>query len=486
MSTSSALHVNRLPFRLKSDASRTIVRFFWAGPERAARIINRVLSVDPWQRERMLEQVLTDFAHRHEEIEDILTDHCESAMQQAKMNADLDREQKLLIGSFFTMEYAFESAALFNPSMVAAGDQTGVGRGCLRFIMSLRAVGEGHISSIVFRQGIIGPDGNITVNPPRMKVKRLGIREDYHNDKEKFQTKIRQMGVNHPGMDIILGRLGETFTNTELFKVIESHLAESEISKDLEMAVNRMKWLAKADYEIQYDPQDDLEELVLFPLSETESQGMEDLRAVMFTDEDGSVRFVGTYTAYNGREIIPQIIEAREPGRAFVQTLHGRYAQNKGMALFPKRIDGRYCMIGRIDGENLFLLKSDNIIFWDEAEILKKPEFPWEFVQIGNCGSPIETPEGWLLLTHGVGPMRRYCIGAMLLDREDPSKIIGQLHQPLLSPADDERSGYVPNVVYTCGGLIHNGILVIPYGISDAAVGVAEVKMDELLAVMTR
>jgi len=229
-------------------------------------------------------------------------------------------------------------------------------------------------------------------------------------------------------------------------------------------------------------PGADITEVVLFPMCEAESQGMEDMRIVRFTDDDGSVRYYGTYTAFNGQQITPQIITMPQPGLAQVRSLQGRGVRNKGLALFPRKVGGRYMMSARIDGENLFLLRSNNILIWDEAEMVQEPKFPWEFVQIGNCGSPIETDAGWLLLTHGVGAMRRYCIGATLLDRDDPAKLIGRLEHPLIVPTSDERSGYVPNVVYSCGGLAHNGLLVIPYGISDAATGFATVALDELLA----
>ena len=240
--------------------------------------------------------------------------------------------------------------------------------------------------------------------------------------------------------------------------------------------------MAQAEYKIILQEDARVEDMVLFPISETESQGMEDMRLVQFEDEDGSLRYYGTYTAYNGYQILPQILEVADLRHASVYIMRGKFAQNKGMAVFPKKIDGQYTMIGRIDGENIFLLKSDSIDYWDNAVQIIQPKYDWEFVQIGNCGSPLLTDAGWLLLTHGVGPMRKYCIGAVLLDLKDPAKVIGQLEGPLLSPTDEESSGYVPNVVYSCGGLIHHDMLVIPYGISDAATGFAIVSLNELLS----
>jgi predicted GH43/DUF377 family glycosyl hydrolase len=240
--------------------------------------------------------------------------------------------------------------------------------------------------------------------------------------------------------------------------------------------------LATCDYNIEMPANVNLNQVILFPNGEPESRGMEDMRLVRFTNDDGSMCYYGTYTAYNGWETRPQLMEMPTPETAHIRSLQGRCAKDKGLALFPRKVQGRYMMIGRIDGENLYLLESDNIRVWDEATLVQQPQFTWEFVQVGNCGSPIETDAGWLVLTHGVGPMRRYCIGATLLDRDDPTKLIGRLDEPLLTPGPDERMGYVPNVVYSCGSLVHNGILVIPYGISDAATGFATVPLDDLLA----
>jgi predicted GH43/DUF377 family glycosyl hydrolase len=251
-----------------------------------------------------------------------------------------------------------------------------------------------------------------------------------------------------------------------------------------EETVECLTWLARSNYQLQMPTETDTASLVIFPSSENEEQGMEDMRLVRFVDDDRSVRYYGTYTAYNRHRILPQILEVARPPIAKIHTLNGRFAQNKGMALFPRRLDGWYAAIARADGENLYLVKSDSIRYWNEGSLIRVPTHSWEFIQIGNCGSPIETPDGWLLLTHGVGPMRRYCIGAILLDLEDPTKVIGALPYPLMVPVADERSGYVPNVVYSCGAMVHNDLLMIPYGISDAATGFATVPLGELLAAL--
>ena len=386
-----------------------------------------------------------------------------------------------MLGAYFTMEYAFECAALFNPSMIAAFSQQGVDKGYLRFVMSLRAVGEGHISSIVFRRGLIGPDGNITVNPPRLKVSQVKMSQDTSYDKNVFRKKLEEINITGPLVEEILAELSDVFTDSELTELIARKRTGNGEDADFEKVTNAMSWLSRSDYRIRFENADHVEDMVLFPISESESQGMEDMRLVAFTDDNGERIIYGTYTAFNGRRILPQIIEVKTDGVGHVQTLHGEFAQNKGLALFPRKVNGKYNMIGRIDGVNIFLMTSDDVCIWDNAEIIYRPHYGWEMIQVGNCGSPIETDDGWLLLTHGVGTMRRYCIGAILLDLEDPSKVIGTLDKPLIEPTRSESSGYVPNVVYSCGGIVHNGNLILPYGISDAATGFASINLDELL-----
>lgn len=474
------LSVKRLPLRLTPDSRRTITRFFWPGQERAVKIVQRVKSLTNDEIAVLLERIIEEFSDVNPGLEEILLEHYERVIHLAGLAFEQDLEVRMLIGAYFSMEYAFESAALFNPSMVPAYHQEDVPPGSLRFIMSLRAIGEGHISSITFRRGLVDGQSNVSVNPSSLSVRRLRRKENRTFSKAAFTEKIYQLDCNGPAVNDLLAALPETFTHLQLQQKIEymEHKFDSATEREhLEI----IKWLGHADYRIELDEHIKVEDMVLFPISETESQGMEDMRLVHFTDDDGAVAYYGTYTAFNGRQILPQIMEIRHRDHADILTLQGRYAKNKGMALFPRRIDGQFAAIGRVDGENLFLLKSDRVDFWDEAEMILQPRYKWEYVQIGNCGSPIETDAGWLLLTHGVGAMRRYCMGAVLLDKNDPSKVIGTLDEPLLSPVDEERSGYVPNVVYSCGGLVHSGNLIIPYGISDAATGFAVVELEQLL-----
>jgi predicted GH43/DUF377 family glycosyl hydrolase len=424
---------------------------------------------------------MTDFGHLHQGLVDIFRGHFEQVARRIKVPDGLSDDKKLLIGAYFTLEYAFASAAIFNPSMTSSIDQTGVPPGALRFVMSLRTVGEGHISSIIFRRGIIDAGGNVVMEPagsyqqhPRkLEPLRLGRMQPY--------LRVTAKGVPETFTETVLGPTSDPFTTEQLRRYLY-RVQRLEGLTGEEGQFESPEWIASCDYDIETVPGGDITQLVLFPICQAESRGMEDMRLVRFTDDDGSVRYYGTYTAYDGSRIRPQMFELAKPSLARIRALRGYFARNKGLALFPRKIDGQYVMSARIDGENLYLLKSDDVFLWNEATPIEGPKHSWEFVQIGNCGSPIETEAGWLLLTHGVGPMRRYCIGAMLLDLKNPTKVIGRLEQPLLSPATDERTGYVPNVVYSCGGLVHNRILVIPYGISDAATGFATVSLDNLLA----
>ncbi len=479
---SEPLAVKRLGVRLTADATLTITRLFWAGSERARKIIDRVARLDDQQVSHVLATTRKDFAHLQVGLEDIFLAHYERVRERVEMPERVTAERKLLIGAYFTLEYAFASAALFNPSMTPAIDQEGLDPGSLRFLMSLRTVGEGHVSSIVFRRGVIDAAGEITMEPPGPFHEPLRRAEYHQFSKARFRVKLAGMGVREKIMKAVLARLGDQFTAADLLEAINGPQAVvNGLLRDAPQGPG-FEWLAGCDYDVETTPDGNITEVVLFPMSEAESQGMEDMRIVRFTDDDGSVRYYATYTAFDGRQILPQLVEMPGLNVAHIRTLHGRCAKNKGLALFPRKVRGHYMMSGRIDGENLFILTSDNILVWDEAVKVQEPEFPWEFVQVGNCGSPIETEAGWLLLTHGVGPMRRYCIGAMLMDLDEPTKVISRLEQPLLMPTADERKGYVPNVVYSCGGLVHNGILVIPYGISDAATGFAAVGLDDLLA----
>ncbi|MFH0919124.1 MAG: glycoside hydrolase family 130 protein, partial [Fibrobacterota bacterium] len=399
--------------------------------------------------------------------------------------AVLSDSRKLLIGAYFTQEYALESAALFNPSMVPHPDQTGLEPGSLRFIMSLRATGEGHISSLTFRTGTIHESLQIRMDPVSPYASTAEQIPNPVYDKKCFARKLVEMGFENDFTRTVLAPLADAFTFQDLLSQISGYLAgRPAVSQTDRLTQDKTLWLARSNYEIRFPADLPVSARVVFPLAPSEQNGIEDARFVRFTEDDGQRNYYATYTAYDGKVILPQLMETSDFNHFKMITLNGIEAVNKGMALFPRRIQGRYAMLSRQDNENLFLMYSDNLHFWNEKELILKPEYPWEFIQLGNCGSPLETKAGWLVFTHGVGAVRRYCIGAVLLDWEDPSHVIGRSREPILAPNEEERKGYVPNVVYSCGALIFNGKVILPYAMSDYTTSVAIIDLDELLSIL--
>jgi len=473
--------VKRKKTKILRDTSRVITRFHIPGNNnRISKIINRVLNLTDNEVEGLIEKVLFDFSDRHKNIRRVLERHYSEVAEYIPNGKQISEIKKLLIGAYFTMEYAIESAALFNPSIVPDPDQTNVHEGSMRFIMSLRATGEGHISSIVFRSGIIDKNNSIIFNSASEFVETPDIRVDPVYNSHLFQYKLNVMNAHNETTDLVFEQLPDEFTYNELKVRIERLLSDPNIIVNSD-AIEIIHWLANSNYEINFHPDRRLSARVIFPISENETSGIEDARFVQFYDENSEVTYYATYTAYNGIRILPQLIETKDFIKFNIITLNGRAVQNKGMALFPRKIKDRYAMLSRQDGENNFIMFSDHLHFWEKAQIIQEPTRPWEFTQIGNCGSPLEINEGWLVLTHGVGPMRQYSIGAMLLDLDDPTRIIGRLKYPLITPHEGEREGYVPNVVYTCGALIHNNELIIPYAMSDITSGIATVSVSDLM-----
>ncbi|MFT3976238.1 MAG: glycoside hydrolase family 130 protein [Sphingomonas bacterium] len=421
----------RLAVRLTADPTRVVVRPFhlsWqAGegkPTRARQLVDDICEMPEVMVEESLANVLADFEPRHWHTRRIFETRFGELAQQLDIDPDsLSLARRELIGAYFCHEYSYAAAALMNPSIVPHPDQTGLERGTVRFIMSLRAVGEGHISSIAFREGLVSADGSFYLAPE------------------------------------------PPFATAAVLEHDQSAMAEGVV-------------------EVSRNSDSNLSGTVLFPVTPEQANGLEDLRLTRFVEEDGSVEWIGTYTAYSGRDIRSELLRTTDFQRFVLQPMTGSARVNKGMALFPRRIDGRYHMIGRQDGKNLFLLVSDSLGDWDGGQLLLEPRYPWEFIQIGNCGAPIELDEGWLLLTHGVGPMRKYSIGAALLDKNDPSKVLGRTIEPLLSAADHDREGYVPNVVYTCGALKLGKRLFVPYGIADSSVAFAFAEISDILGRM--
>ena len=398
---------------------------------------------------------------------------------------NLSDERRLLIGAYFTHEYSVEAAALFNPSIDLAPDQTHLPPGHLRFVMSLRAVGEGHISSIEFRSGTLDAASEITLDPVGSKLVSGQRTTPSRYNKQRFSAKLSELGAGNDIAWSVLSRLSDQFTLGELeqsLTLLETAGPPHAITYETARII---RILASSNYVTNFPVDSELSERVLFPAGPNETRGMEDARFVRFVDDDGTVKYYATYTAYDGFEIMPQLIETDDFVSFTISTLNGAAAQNKGMALFPRRIDGKYVMLSRKDRENLYLATSNDLRFWNNAAELHKPTQSWDLLHIGNCGSPLETESGWLVITHGVGPMRRYTLSALLLDLADPRRVIGALPVPLLAPDETEREGYVPNVLYSCGGLIHGDTLVLPYGFADQGVHIALLSVPELLAKLT-
>ncbi len=395
----------------------------------------------------------------------------------------LINHDKLLIGSYFTVECSIESAAFFNPSVVEDPDQSELGLDEKRVIFSFRATGEGHISSLVFRSAIIDKNNNLIIEPVgKMLAEAERIKRHIYN-KKSFIKKLDEMHDfdNKISPVFVLENLGDRFTYGELKKAVEETRKTHQLSPNKELIINQMMWLALSHYEIEFSLDSAISERVIFPISDTEKNGIEDARFVKFKEENGEVIYYATYTAYDGISILPKLLATKDFYHFKGLPVHGELAQNKGMALFPRKINGKYAILCRIDGVNNYIAYSDNINIWREAKLIQRPKYPWEFVQVGNCGSPIETEEGWLVITHGVGPMREYVLGASLYELDNPEKEIGRLKTPLLAPNNEEREGYVPNVIYSCGSIIHNKNLIIPYGMSDCASTCASIILSELL-----
>lgn len=481
--TSTQLDVRRLGTYCSPEKSKVLIRpFVPGGTQKIHNILDRITKLSEEDVNRLLEGVLADFGKRHRDFGKVIELHYENIKSFLPRGYAPSLERRLLIGAYFTCEYALESAALFNPSIVPHPHQSEVPKGSLRFILSLRATGEGHISSIEFKTGIVSEVGDITIDQPGLYMSGPGPVVNPAFTKNEIRTKLIERDCFETAAKEILRSLPTTFLLSEMRQRIRAYRKQHrKPTADLKRTLLAIQSIVESNYEIRFCEAQPLSERVLFPSSAGERNGMEDARFVRFVDDDQSVTYYATYTAYDGRQIQPKLLETTDFLSFRVREFSGKAVKNKGMALFPKKLNGKYVMISRQDGENLYLSFSKDVCSWNETRKLLVPTRAWEYLQIGNCGSPIETEKGWLLLTHGVGPLRRYCIGAVLLDRDDPLKVIGQLMNPLIEPDETEREGYVPNVVYTCGALVHNRVLIIPYAISDYATRFATVSIDKLL-----
>ena len=518
--------VTRKKFIFSPDPSRIIARFLYMNDERSADIIRKVLAMPEKEVNIAMSQLLRGYSRRHRNISRIFEKHFNRMApvfdKIEVIEEDLSPSQKALIGSYFTMEYSIESAAFFNPSIMENPDQSETRSDEKRVIFSFRATGEGHISSIVFRSGILDKNCNLSLEPVgRMLAEADVIKRNVYG-KKVFQEKLDEMHeqgniispviinkldkMQDKGNTIspviidkqdrtaekgniissafILDTLGDEFTYGELMKNIELARKNPKLSEDQMKIINKMMWLASSHYEINFSIDSAISERVIFPISATEQKGIEDARFVKFTDDNGEITYYATYTAYDGIAILPKLMSTTDFYNFKILPLNGEIAQNKGMALFPRKINGKYAMLCRIDGVNNYISYSDSINIWREAKIIQQPKYPWELVQIGNAGSPIETDAGWLIITHAVGSMREYTLGASLYELGNPEKEIGRLSSPLMVPNEAEREGYVPNVIYSCGSMIHNDDLIIPYAMSDHSSSYATVDLRELLDVL--
>ena len=468
------------------DARRVIAKpylpgeqVFPDGASRTRRVIDRVLAMSDDAVTTNLNATRDKFGGRHRGFDKAVERHFGVISHHIDDPDRLSSDRRLLIGAYFTHEFSIEAASLGNPSMVAAPDQTGLNSGEQRFIVSLRAIGEGHLSSIEFRSGVIDAGATVAMDELSSFV-TTGERRAAEYEKHLFRSKLMEMGVMNEIAALVLDPLPEHFSLDQVNAAL-ANLAET-VDRSIAFETARtIHWLASSNYKLTFDPEFPISERVIFPAGPTESRGMEDARFVRFVADDGSVMYYATYTAFDGHQILPQLIETPDFVTFRIATLQGGGARNKGIALFPRMIDGRYAALSRQDNENNYLMLSDDLRLWGLAERIQVPSQPWELMQLGNCGSPMETEAGWLVITHGVGPMRRYSLGAILLDSSDPRRVIGHLDDPLLVPSDDERDGYVPNVVYSCGSMIHGDKVVLPYGYSDFGARIAVISLDDLL-----
>lgn len=473
---------------LKPDSSRVLVRpHVPGGADRRSRIISRLVCLDEERVRSLAARVFDRFERRHPQYREVLEQVFGMVARALPDDRPVSKDLKLLIAAAFAQEYALEAAALFNPSIVPHPDQSGMPAGHLRFVLSLRATGEGHVSSLVFREGEISPDGEIHVYRPSPFVMEGRKEPNPSFDTRLFREKLGEIGQWNKTAAVLLEGLGPTFSQRELEGALrDAERRDRDLSEKARRTIGHMRKLLYSHYEVVFPSDQPISEQALYPSGPAERVGIEDARFVNFAEEDGRRVYYAVYTAFDGESMLPSLLQTSDFRRFVVSTLNGPEVENKGMALFPRRIGERYVMVGRQDNENLYLMFSQHLLFWHEKALLLRPTFPWECVQIGNCGAPLETDRGWLLFTHGVGPMRTYSIGAVLLDRDDPARVLGRTPEPLIEPLSSEHDAYVPNVVYSCGGLIHREHVVLPYAMSDYSTTFAVFDLAELLDLLER
>lgn len=483
--------VTRSNITLRADPNRVMTRIFIPGEEelirgtsRAQNIVDRALLLSEDEVNQMLAQTNESFQSRHRNLNKQFELHFSAVAGMIDATIELSENRKLLIGAYLTQEYAFESTAYCNPSMVSHPDQDGVLPGHLRFLMSIRAIGEGHVSGIVFRTGLIDPEGEVTIDP-QSKCATSFTKRSIILRNRIVRHIATEAGMSTEELGLIFGALPEKFTPEELDECLAQLPAMRLHDPAMVKVVEKIHAIARSTYEAEFEESTEIGERVLWPAAENERHGMEDARWVCFTDSDGSDSYRATYTGFNGQQVISRLLETNDFRSFSSMELSGSAAANKGLALFPRQVKNKFLALSRWDRESNSIAYSDDGYHWNLSTNFEKAIQPWELIQIGNNGSPMEIPEGWLVITHGVGPMRKYSLGAVLLDLEDPTIVLASLELPFLEAEEDERNGYVPNVVYSCGGLIHNGVLILPYGFSDVGTRIATVNVKELLNQMT-
>jgi len=481
------MSVERSDIELRPDWRRVVVRPFLPDEQifPDGGLLDRILAMPEEEVATTLALAYAEFEGRHPDLDGILESNFEFVANEAATLPNLSRERRLLIGAYYTREFSIEAAALTNPSIVPAPDQTGLESGAERFVLSLRAIGEGQVSSIEFRSGVIDAGGEIVVEAPT-GLALTGTRSPPVFEKAVFCARLKEMDAFNERAGLVIDPLPDRFELDELEAALATVEGKRGLRRLSDPTCRTIHWLATSNYRLRFPSESNVSQRVIFAGSAIESHGLEDARFVRFTDDDGSVTYYATYTAYDGFRVLPQLIETADFASFRIATLGGVCAQNKGAALFPRKIDGRYAALSRYDGENNYVMRSDSVRIWERADRIESPRFPWQLARLGNCGSPVETEAGWLVITHGVGPFRSYSLGAILLDIDDPCQVIGHLAEPLLAWLEDERDGYVPNIVYSCGAMIHGDDLILPYGISDMATRIAKVPLDTLLADLQR
>jgi predicted GH43/DUF377 family glycosyl hydrolase len=479
--------VTRTDVHLTQDISRVLARLFVPGQElahdtesRASGVLHRILALSDDVVVATVDDLLAHFNDRHRDLRTIWLQHYQRVVHRVPKSMALSEERRLLIGASFTNEYSVEAAALFNPSIVPHPDQTGLRHDQVRFVITLRAVGEGHISSLEFRSGVAGPGNSVTIDPPGRWLDAGEHRTTLYS-RELFRHRLHDEGADAESSAFLLEQVAERFDQADFHKALTA-LGRARLTFPGGAHTDEVaRRIAECNYDVVFDAARPLDERILWPHAHSESQGIEDARFVRFTGADGGVSYLGTYTAFNGADIAPQLITTDDFATFHISQLAGTAAKNKGMALFPRLVNGRHVALSRFDRESSAIATSEDGLIWDNPVTIQSPRQPWELIQLGNAGSPIETDMGWLVITHAVGPMRAYSLGAILLDLDNPTRVLAALSEPLLRPAQDERDGYVPNVVYSCGVLQVGEQLLLPYGVSDSSIRFAYVDLPGLL-----